>query len=114
MSVRGRLLLAQAELGLGLGLGERPERLLAIALRPRADEPVLGLDLAVAALRTLHFISDAFDLQPPLLMRRVVIGLERLGRLQRRSDTGGGERRHKAAATASSIRTPPALRHHSA
>ena len=43
------LLLAQRELG--FGLGELAERVLPVALQAAGDEPVLGLDLAVAALR---------------------------------------------------------------
>ena len=41
---------------LGLGFGERAERLLPVALKPARDEPVLGLDLAVAALGPLGLI----------------------------------------------------------
>ena len=86
----GLLLLAQSELG--FGRGELLQRVLPVALQSARDESVLGLDLAVAALGPLCLVSGAFDLQPPLLQRGVLIGLERLGGLQRRLHAGWGER----------------------
>ena len=97
--VRGQraraLLLAQRELG--LGLGELAERVLPVALQAAGDEPVLGLDLAVAALGPVGLVSGALDLQPPLLQRGVVVLLERFGRLQRGLHAGRGERGEQRA-----------------
>jgi hypothetical protein len=56
---------------------------LPVALQPARDKPVLGLDLAVAALGPLGLVSGALDLQPPLFQRGVVIDLELLCCLQR-------------------------------
>ena len=95
VSVRGSLLFAQRELG--LGLGELAECVLPVALQAAGDEPVLGLDLAIAALRSVGLVSGALDLQPPLLQRGVVVLLERFGRLQRGLHAGGGERGQQRA-----------------
>src|SRR5215207_194845 len=89
------LLLAQRELG--FDLGELCERVLPVALKTAGDESVLGLDLAVAALRPLGLVLRALDLQPPLLERGVVILLKRLGRLQGGLHAGRGERREQRA-----------------
>ena len=89
------LLLAQRELG--LGLGELCERVLPVALQAAGDEPVLGLDLAIAALGPLGLVLGALDLQPPLLQRRVVVLLERLGRLQRGLHAGRRQRGEQRA-----------------
>ena len=77
--------------------GERAERVLPVALEAAGDEPVLGLDLAVAALRPLGLVSGALDLQPPLRERGVVVLLERFGRVQRGLHPGGGERGEQRA-----------------
>ena len=71
---------------------ERAERVLPVAFKPAGDQPVLGLDLAVAALGAVGVVSGALDLQPPLHERGVVVGLERLGRDERGLHAGGGER----------------------
>ena len=89
------LVLAQRELG--LGVGELAERVLPVALEAAGDEPVLGLDLAVAALGPLGLVLGALDLQPPLLERGVVVLLERLGGVQRGLHAGGGERGQQRA-----------------
>ena len=89
------LLLAQRELG--LGLRELGERVLPVAFQAAGDEAVLGLDLAVASLRAVGLVFGALDLQPPLLQRGVVVGLERFGRLQRGLHAGGGERGQQRA-----------------
>ena len=89
------LLFAQRELG--LGLGELAERVLPVALQAAGDEPVLGLDLAIAALGSLGLVSGALDLQPPLLQRGVVVLLERFGGLQRGLHAGRGERGEQRA-----------------
>jgi hypothetical protein len=91
----GSLLLAQRELR--LGCGECSERVLPVAFKAARDEPVLGLDLAVAALGTLSLIVGAVDLQPPLLERGVVILLERLGRPECGLHADGRERGQKRA-----------------
>ena len=91
----GALMLAHGEFG--LGGGELRERLLPVALQAARDEPVLGLDLAVAALGALGLVAGALDLQPPLFERRVVVGFKRLGRAQRRLDAGGSERGQQRA-----------------
>jgi hypothetical protein len=105
----GLLLLAQGELG--FGRGELLQRVLPVALQSARDESVLGLDLAVAALGPLCLVSGAFDLQPPLLQRGVLIGLERLGGLQRAFTPAGVSAASSASATAWSIRPPPTRRH---
>ena len=71
--------------------------MLPVALQAAGDEPVLGLDLAVAPLGAVGLVFGALDLQPPLLERRVVVLLERLGRLQRGLHAGRGERRQQRA-----------------
>ena len=71
------MLFAQRELG--LCLGELAECVLPVALQAAGDEPVLGLDLPIAALGPVSLVFGAFDLQPPLLERGVVVLLERLG-----------------------------------
>ena len=73
------------------------ERVLPVALEAAGDEPVLGLDLAIAPLRPVGLVSGALDLQPPLLQRRVVVLLERLGRLQRGLHPGRRERGEQRA-----------------
>ncbi len=82
---------------LDLGLCERSERPLPVALQPARDEPVLGLDLAVAALGALRLITGALDLQPPLPERLIVVGLERLGGDQRGLHARRGERGEQRA-----------------
>jgi len=67
----GSLLLAQSQLG--LGLGQRPERGLPVAFQAAGNEPVLGLDLAVAALSALGLVLGTLDLQAPLAQRGVVV-----------------------------------------
>ena len=89
------LLLAQRELG--FGLGELAERVLPVALQAAGDEPVLGLDLAIATLGPIGLVSGALDLQPPLLQRGVVVLFERLGCLQRGLHAGRGERGEQRA-----------------
>ena len=89
------MLFAQGELS--LSFGKFAERVLPVALQAAGDEPVLGLDLAVAALGTVGLVFGALDLQPPLLERRVVVLFERFGRLQRGFDPGGGERGEERA-----------------
>ena len=59
------LLLAQREFG--LCLGELAERVLPVALKAAGDQPVLGLDLAIAPLSPVGLVFGALDLQPPLL-----------------------------------------------
>jgi hypothetical protein len=72
--------LALAQLELGLGRVKSGERLFPVALEAPRDEAVLGLDLAVAALRAVGLILGALDLQPPLVKGSVVVGFERFGR----------------------------------
>src|SRR5215211_838927 len=89
------LVLAQREFG--LGVSELCERLFPVAFEAAGDEPVLGLDLAVAALCALGLVFGSIDLQPPLFERRVVVVLERLGCVQRGLDAGGSERGQQRA-----------------
>jgi hypothetical protein len=65
-------LLAQGKLG--LGLGERGEGALPGALKTACNQAMLGLDLAVAALGSVSFITCALQLQSPLRKRRIVVG----------------------------------------
>jgi hypothetical protein len=76
---------------------KRGERVLPVAFHPARDEAVLGLDLAVASLRTVGVILGALDLQPPLLERLIVILFERFGGLQRGLHAGWGERGEQRA-----------------
>ncbi len=93
---RARLLLfTQREFG--LCLGELAECVLPVALETARHEPVLGLDLAIAPLGTVGVVFGAFELQPPLLQRGVVVLLERFGRLQRGLHAGWGERGEQRA-----------------
>ena len=95
MSVRGRCCSRSASSASALASSR--ERVLPVALQAAGDEPVLGLDLAVAALGPVGLVSGALDLQPPLLQRGVVVVLERFGRLQRGLHAGGGERGEQRA-----------------
>ena len=104
------MLLAQRELG--LGLGERAERVLPVALQAAGDEPVLGLDLAVAALRPVGLVLGALELQPPLGERGVVVVLRALRpRASAAFTPAGVSAASSAPATAWSICAPPTRRH---
>ena len=65
--------------------------MLPVAFQAAGDEPVLGLDLAIAALGAVGLVLGALELQAPLFQRGVVVLLELLGRLQRGLDAGRGE-----------------------
>jgi hypothetical protein len=112
VSVPGALTLAQGELG--LRLGERGKRALPVALQAAGDQPVLGLDLAVAPFGPLGLVASTLDLQPPSRQRLIVVLLERLGRLQRGLiiTSAGVSACSSAPPTTSSIRTPPTGTHH--
>ena len=75
----GARALVLAQLKLGLRGVKRGERVLPVAFQPARDEAVLGLDLAVASLRTVGVVLGALDLQPPLLERLIVVLFERFG-----------------------------------
>ena len=76
----GARALVLAQLKLGLRGVKRGQRVLPVAFQTARDEAVLGLDLAVASLRSVGVVSGALDLQAPLRERSVVVGFERFGR----------------------------------
>ena len=78
------MLLAAGELSLrGLKVGQA---LLPLALQPARDEPVVGVDRPIAALRAGRLVSGPLSAEPPLLERRLGIEFKALGRGE-----GGGE-----------------------
>src|SRR5262249_60913786 len=79
----GALLLATRQLSLR-GF-ERAKALLPIALEAAGNQPIVGIDGAIAPLGTACLVARPLDAEPPLLEGCLAIGLKALGS----SDRGG-------------------------
>ena len=71
----------------GLSLFEFAQALFPFRLEAARDEPILGLDGAIASLGALGFVARPFDGESPLFEGAVVIGLDPLGGAQRSLET---------------------------
>ena len=69
---------------------------LPVAFEPAGDQAVVGVDGEVAPFRRAGLVAGPFDLQAPLGERRVVVGLQLLGRGQGCLEAGRGEAARKA------------------
>jgi hypothetical protein len=74
---------------LGLGVGELAERVFPLGFQAAGDQPVVGVDGAVAALGPGGVVAGLLGLAAVLVQRRVVAVLDLLGGLQ------AGAQRHR-------------------
>ena len=80
------LLLAPGEFS--LGLGELAQLLFPFDFESSGDQPVLGIDRAVAPFGALSLIAVPLHLPPPLCQNLVVLGLKLVSRGQGCVDRG--------------------------
>src|SRR5262245_19986994 len=72
----------------GLCHVERAQALLPLALKAAGNQPIVGINGAIAPLSSARLIARPLDAEPPLLEGRLAIGLKALG-----SSDGGGKPR---------------------
>jgi hypothetical protein len=95
---------------LGLGVLELAQALFPLAFETTGDEPVLGIDSAVAALGPLCLVPGTLGGAPPLGQRASRSASNRSAAARAASRPAGASAARTARATAASICTAPTLR----